>query len=45
VYRTIGRSVVTVEERKDLTAWFVGAAFAFTLVGAALAMAWFARLP
>jgi len=45
VYRTIGRSVVTVEERRDLTAWFLGAAFAFTLVASTLALAWFARLP
>jgi Ca-activated chloride channel homolog len=45
VYRTIGRSVVTVEERKDLTAWFLGAAFAFTLLASTLALAWFARLP
>ena len=45
VYRTIGRSVVTVEERQDLTAWFLGAAFAFALVASTLALAWFARLP
>lgn len=45
VYRTIGRSVVTVEERQDLTAWFLGAAFAFTLLASTLALAWFARLP
>jgi len=45
VYRTIGRSVVTVEERQDLTAWFLGAALAFTLVASTLALAWFARLP
>jgi Ca-activated chloride channel homolog len=45
VYRTIGRSVVTVEERQDLTAWFLGAAFAFTLLTSTLALAWFARLP
>ncbi len=45
VYRTIGRSVVTVEERRDLTAWFVGGAFALALVASTLALAWFARLP
>lgn len=45
VYRTIGRSVVTVEERQDLTAWFLGAAFALALVASTLALAWFARLP
>jgi Ca-activated chloride channel family protein len=45
VYRTIGRSVVTVEERQDLTAWFLGAAFAFSVLASALALAWFARLP
>jgi Ca-activated chloride channel family protein len=45
VYRTIGRSVVTVEERRDLTAWFLGAAFGFALVASTLGLAWFARLP
>jgi Ca-activated chloride channel family protein len=45
VYRTIGRSVVTVEERRDLTAWFLGGAFALELVASTLALAWFARLP
>ena len=45
VYRTIGRSVVTVEERRDLTAWTLGAAFALALVASTLALAWFARLP
>ena len=45
VYRTIGRSVVPVEERQDLTASFLGAAFAFTLLASTLALAWFARLP
>jgi len=45
VYRTIGRSVVTVEERQDLTAWILGAAFALALVASTLALAWFARLP
>ena len=45
VYRTIGRSVVTVEERRDLTAWFLGGAFAFALVASTLALAWFSRLP
>ncbi|MGH8974370.1 MAG: VWA domain-containing protein [Acidimicrobiia bacterium] len=45
VYRTIGRSVATVEELQDLTAWFVGAAFASTLLASILALAWFARLP
>lgn len=45
VYRTIGRSVTTVEELQDLTAWFVGVAFASTLLASMLALAWFARLP
>jgi len=45
VYRTIGRSVVTVDDRKDLTAWFLGAAFGLTLIASSLALAWFARLP
>jgi Ca-activated chloride channel family protein len=45
VYRTIGRSVTTVEELQDLTAWFMGVAFASTLLASTLALAWFARLP
>ena len=45
VYRTIGRSVTTVQELQDLTSWFVGAAFASTTLASALALAWFARLP
>jgi Ca-activated chloride channel homolog len=45
VYRTIGRSVTTVPEHQDLTAWFVGTALALTLIASTLALAWFARLP
>jgi len=45
VYRTIGRSVVMVDDRKDLTAWFLGVAFGLTLIASTLALAWFARLP
>jgi Ca-activated chloride channel family protein len=45
VYRTIGRSVTTVEELRDLTAWFVGAAFASMFLASILALAWFSRLP
>jgi len=45
VYRTIGRSVTTVEELQDLTAWFVGAAFAAMLLASTLALVWFGRLP
>lgn len=45
VYRTIGRSVTTVKELQDLTAWFVTAALILILVASALALAWFARIP
>jgi Ca-activated chloride channel homolog len=45
VYRNIGRSVTTVEERQDLTAWFVAAALVLSLVASTLALAWFARIP
>lgn len=45
VYGTIGRSVTTVEELRDLTTWFVAAALVALLVASALALAWFARLP
>jgi Ca-activated chloride channel family protein len=45
VYRTIGRSVTTTVQVRDLTTWFVGAALAALLLASALALAWFARLP
>jgi len=45
VYRTIGRSVTTVQELQDLTALFIAAALALSLVASALALAWFARIP
>ena len=45
VYRTIGRSVSTTTELKDVTAWFTGAALFALLLASALALAWFARFP
>ncbi|HET9771090.1 MAG TPA: VWA domain-containing protein [Acidimicrobiia bacterium] len=45
VYRTIGRSVTTAEERQDLSSWFIGGALASLLLASALALAWFSRFP
>jgi Ca-activated chloride channel homolog len=45
VYETVGESVTTAAERRDLSSWFLGAAFALLIVASALSLAWFARLP
>lgn len=45
VYETVGESVITAEERRDLTTWFVGVAFALLILASAASLAWFARLP
>lgn len=45
VYRTIGRSVENVQVRREITRWFVGAAFALALLGGMLSLAWFSRIP
>ena len=45
VYRTIGTSVTTSEERRDLTTWFLGAAFVLVIVASALSLVWFSRVP
>lgn len=45
VYRSIGSSVTTSEERRDLTTWFVGAAFALVIAASALSLVWFSRFP
>jgi Ca-activated chloride channel family protein len=45
VYRNIGSSVGYVSQKKDVSAWFVGAALAGFFVAAALSLLWFQRLP
>lgn len=45
VYRSIGASVVSSEERRDVTTWFVGAAFALVVAACALSLVWFSRIP
>lgn len=45
VYETVGESVATAEERRDVSGWFVGTAFALVILASALSLAWFARLP
>jgi Ca-activated chloride channel family protein len=45
IYRRIGRSVATTTEPRELTGWFVAAAFLLTLAAACASLAWFARLP
>jgi Ca-activated chloride channel family protein len=45
VYERLGSQVATREERREVTAAFVGGAAAFLLLGGALSLRWFGRLP
>jgi Ca-activated chloride channel family protein len=45
VYERLGSQVATREEQREVTAAFVGGAAAFLLVGGALSLRWFGRLP
>jgi Ca-activated chloride channel family protein len=45
VYERLGSQVATSEERREVTAAFVGGAAAFLLLGGALSLRWFGRLP
>jgi Ca-activated chloride channel homolog len=45
VYERLGSQVATREERREITAAFVGGAAAFLLVGAVMSLRWFGRLP
>ncbi|MGH9282167.1 MAG: VWA domain-containing protein [Acidimicrobiales bacterium] len=45
IYRHIGRSVATTTEPRELSGWFVAAAFLLALGAACASLAWFARLP
>jgi Ca-activated chloride channel homolog len=45
VYERLGSQVATREERREITAAFVGGAAAFLVLGGALSLRWFGRLP
>jgi Ca-activated chloride channel family protein len=45
VYERLGSQVATREERREVTAAFAGGAAAFLLLGGALSLRWFGRLP
>ena len=45
VYERLGSQVATREERREVTAAFVGGAAAFLLLGGAMSLRWFGRLP
>jgi len=45
VYRDLGTRLTYVEEKRELTSWFMGGAAALLLLGAAASIAWFLRLP
>jgi Ca-activated chloride channel family protein len=45
VYRDLGTRLTYVEEKKELTSWFMGGAAVLLLLGAAASITWFLRLP
>lgn len=45
VYRTIGRSVQTVEVHRELMEWFLALGLVLALVAGGLSLLWFSRLP
>jgi Ca-activated chloride channel family protein len=45
VYERLGSQVATRDERREVTAAFAGGAAAFLLIGGALSLRWFGRLP
>jgi Ca-activated chloride channel homolog len=45
VYRDLGSRLTYVEEKRELTSYFMGGAAVFLLLGAAASIAWFLRLP
>jgi Ca-activated chloride channel homolog len=45
VYERLGSQVASREEKREVTAAFVGGAAAFLLVGGAISLLWFGRLP
>ena len=45
VYERLGSRVATREERRQVTAAFAGGAVALLLLGGALSLRWFGRIP
>ena len=45
VYERLGSQVATRDEKREVTAAFVGGAAAFLLIGGAMSLRWFGRLP
>jgi Ca-activated chloride channel family protein len=45
VYRDLGTRLTYVEEKRELTSWFMGGAAVLLLLGAAASITWFLRLP
>ena len=45
VYRNLGSRLTYVEEKRELTSYFMGGAAVLLLLGAAASIAWFLRLP
>jgi Ca-activated chloride channel family protein len=45
VYRDLGSRLTYVEEKRELTSYFMGGAAIFLLLGAAASITWFLRLP
>jgi Ca-activated chloride channel homolog len=45
VYRDLGSRLAYVEEKRELTSWFMGGAALFLLLGAAASIVWFLRVP
>lgn len=45
VYRNVATRLVSEPKQEEVTAWFVAAALAVVLVGAAFSLVWFGRLP
>ena len=45
VYRDLGSRLTYVEEKRELTSYFMGGAALFLLLGAAASITWFLRLP
>lgn len=45
VYRTIGRSVETVEVHREVMEWFLAAGFVLVMAAGGLSLLWFSRLP
>ena len=45
VYRDLGTRLTYVEEKRELTSWFMGGAALLLLLGAAASIVWFHRIP